>query len=214
MRFPFISLLAILASLTATHGREVCLSVIPTPTGPLQIQNVYYMWVKTPLSNHISTGVKLNRNIEDHQIEKALPLQIELCNQVIILQQERGRLVAMVWGKRYEGINVTVAAVHGGPCFGYLPQRNRMMMPAEGRCNLLPKAEVISNHLFIDAAVAVFERGTEEFQARRRALRKEKLSSIATSKSTRDATFIFTDSQSSSKAGSSTAMEYKAAAEL
>ncbi|KAM5360654.1 hypothetical protein ACJZ2D_013614 [Fusarium nematophilum] len=180
MRFPFISLLAILASLTATHGREVCLSVIPTPTGPLQIQNVYYMWVKTPLSNHISTGVKLNRNIEDHQIEKALPLQIELCNQVIILQQERGRLVAMVWGKS----------------------------------NLLPKAEVISNHLFIDAAVAVFERGTEEFQARRRALRKEKLSSIATSKSTRDATFIFTDSQSSSKAGSSTAMEYKAAAEL
>ncbi|KDN69430.1 hypothetical protein CSUB01_05347 [Colletotrichum sublineola] len=79
---------------------------------------------------------------------------------------------------------------------------------------LLPKAKVFSNHLLIDLAAAVFDRPAEEYQPLRQALRREVLTSIATAKSTREVTEIFTDQQSSSNLGSSSARDYQNAASI
>ncbi|KAK2028999.1 hypothetical protein LX32DRAFT_673173 [Colletotrichum zoysiae] len=79
---------------------------------------------------------------------------------------------------------------------------------------MLPKAKAFSNHLLIDPAAAVFDRTAEEYQPLRQVLRREVLTSIATAKSTRDVTWIFTDQQSSSDVGSSFARDYQNAARL
>ncbi|KAK1579586.1 uncharacterized protein LY79DRAFT_522372 [Colletotrichum navitas] len=79
---------------------------------------------------------------------------------------------------------------------------------------LLPKAKTFSNHLLIDPAAAVFDRTAEEYQRLRQVLRREVLTSIATAKSTRDVTWIFTDQQSSSNLGSSSARDYQNAARV
>ncbi|KAK5991830.1 hypothetical protein PT974_05216 [Cladobotryum mycophilum] len=83
---------------------------------------------------------------------------------------------------------------------------------AKELCRLLPKAKVVDNHLLIDPAAAVFDRTAEEYQPLRQVLRREVLTSIADAKSTRDVTWIFTDQQSSSKLGSSSARDYQNAA--
>lgn len=105
------------------------------------------------------------------------------------------------------------------------------------KSKLLPKAKVVSNHLLIDPAAAVFDRTAEEYQPLRQALvsarssleirslvlpsltrvtvqRREVLRAIATANSTRDVTWIFTDQQSSSELGSSSAKDYQDAAAM
>ncbi|KAK3945477.1 hypothetical protein QBC46DRAFT_250246 [Diplogelasinospora grovesii] len=77
---------------------------------------------------------------------------------------------------------------------------------------LLPKAKVINNHLLIDPVAAVFDRTAEEYQPLRQVLRREVLTSLATSTSTRDVTWIFMDQQSSSNLGSSSTRDYQNAA--
>ncbi|KAI0388383.1 hypothetical protein F5Y17DRAFT_222191 [Xylariaceae sp. FL0594] len=85
---------------------------------------------------------------------------------------------------------------------------------AKELCKLLPRAKVVSNHLLIDPAAAIFDRTAEEYQPLRQALRREVLKSIAAAKSTRDVTWIFTDQQSSSESGSSSARDYQNAAAM
>ncbi|KAM4066190.1 AAA domain-containing protein [Hirsutella rhossiliensis] len=77
---------------------------------------------------------------------------------------------------------------------------------------LLPRAKVVSNHLLIDPAAALFDRTAQENQPLRPVLRREVLRSIASSVSTRDITWIFTDQQSSNQSGSSSAKDYQDAA--
>ncbi|KAL2756389.1 hypothetical protein ACRALDRAFT_1070554 [Sodiomyces alcalophilus JCM 7366] len=85
---------------------------------------------------------------------------------------------------------------------------------AKELCKLLPKAKVVSNHLLIDPAAAIFDRSAEEYQPLRQVLRREILKSIATAKSTRDVAWIFTDQQSSGKLARACARDYQEAAAL
>ncbi|CAG7963010.1 unnamed protein product [Penicillium salamii] len=85
---------------------------------------------------------------------------------------------------------------------------------AKELCKLLPKAKIVSNHLLIDPVAAVFDRDVEEYQPLRQVLRGEFLKSIATATSTREITWIFTDQQSSSILGTSSAKDYQNAAAI
>jgi len=95
--------------------------------------------------------------------------------------------------------------INGYPGVGKLTVANEL-------CKLLPKSKVFDNHLLIDPAAAIYERSAPEYQPLRQILRREALRSIAASTSTRDITWIFTDQQSSSPLGTSSARDYQNAA--
>jgi hypothetical protein len=90
------------------------------------------------------------------------------------------------------------------------------------RRKLVPNSRVFDNHLVIDPAGALFNRSDPEYQPLRRALvsrnrskmarsrsqRLTCLNAMATSTSTKDVTWVFTDSQSSNALGSLSANDY------
>ncbi|ROT36321.1 hypothetical protein SODALDRAFT_402236 [Sodiomyces alkalinus F11] len=86
-------------------------------------------------------------------------------------------------------------------------------LPNVGKLTIAKKLwQVVSHHLLIDPVAAVFKKDDPEYQPLARALREELLESIATSESTRDVTWIFTDQQPSSELASSIAKDYETAA--
>jgi hypothetical protein len=74
---------------------------------------------------------------------------------------------------------------------------------------LLPQpARLVDNHLLIDPVAALLERGSDEYQALRKAVRLTILLAIARSSELKSTNIVFTDSQSSSPLGSIVAKDY------
>ncbi|KAL8834252.1 MAG: hypothetical protein Q9170_003839 [Blastenia crenularia] len=77
---------------------------------------------------------------------------------------------------------------------------------------LLPQAKLLDNHQLIDPVATVYERGMPEYQGLRKYI-VGILDSIAKSKSLKDITWIFTDSQSSDEVGAAAVADYIHAAQ-
>ncbi|GJJ12645.1 hypothetical protein Clacol_006889 [Clathrus columnatus] len=60
--------------------------------------------------------------------------------------------------------------------------------------DLIPGSKVIHNHLVIELCLGAFERGSQEYEDLRKAVRNEVLSAISTSEKGRETTYIFTGS--------------------
>ncbi|KAL9531945.1 hypothetical protein SMMN14_04021 [Sphaerulina musiva] len=106
-------------------------------------------------------------------------------------------------------------AAKSRPLFVYIngyPGVGKLSVARELRA-ILPNAKVFDNHSLIDATSSIYERGMPEYQPLRRQMRRVVLDSIATSESTREITWIFTDQQSSDDTGASAAQDYAAAAQ-
>lgn len=95
--------------------------------------------------------------------------------------------------------------INGYPGVGKLTIANELS-------KLIPNSKVVDNHLLIDPAAAVLDRSDPEYQDLRKTIRQGVLDKIATTKSTKDVTFIFTDQQSSNELGAMVAKEYQDAA--
>ncbi|EMF13071.1 uncharacterized protein SEPMUDRAFT_155484 [Sphaerulina musiva SO2202] len=106
-------------------------------------------------------------------------------------------------------------AAKSQPLFVYIngyPGVGKLSVARELRA-ILPNTKVFDNHNLIDATSSIYERGMPEYQPLRRQMRRVVLDSIATSESTREITWIFTDQQSSDETGASAAQDYAAAAQ-
>ena len=77
---------------------------------------------------------------------------------------------------------------------------------------LIPNSKVYHNHLLIDPIAAAVDRGSPQYDAMRTDLRRYILNMLATSKATRDVSFIFTDSRGSTEAGRMAVKDYQDAA--
>jgi len=75
---------------------------------------------------------------------------------------------------------------------------------------LFPQAQLVSSHSTIDITAEFFPRGHPQYQSLRRALRRVQFQCAINAPY--ETTWIFTDQQSSSEIGSSTAQEYQTAA--
>ena len=109
-------------------------------------------------------------------------------------------------------INTTKAA--HPPIFVYIngyPGVGKFSVAKE-LAKLLDNAKVLDNHRLIDTTAMLYERGMPEYQPSRKQLRSVVLDSLASSISTKDVTWIFTDQQSSSANGTAAAKTYEAAA--